>query len=174
MIPVSIESLVVGFMPSPSIVALRPNEGKGDDDIERVLPIWIGPMEATCIAAALDDAKAERPLTHELAANMVHVLGGAVSRVCIDRVEGTTFYATIYLRSASGMFTRVDARPSDAIAMAIQADAPLFVDEKVLEMASFPRAFKPGAEKKIEMEEFHKFVEGLKPEDFVTQGNNDK
>lgn len=172
MIPVSIESLVIGFMPSPSVITLRPNEaGVVAEEVERVLPIWVGPMEASSIAAALEDAQTERPLTHELANTMVHALGGGVSRVCIDRVEGTTFYATVYLRSASGMFTRVDARPSDAIAMAIQADAPLFVEEQVLEAASFPRAFKPGGEKQIEIEEFHKFVEKLSPEDFVKADN---
>ena len=86
----------------------------------------------------------------------------------INDVEGTTFFATVYVRCPNGMFTRVDARPSDAIALAIRANAPLFVEEKVFETASCPSSFQPGYESKIELEEFDKFIEQVNPEDFVT------
>lgn len=177
MVPVTIESLAIGMMPQPSILSLRPSKalaipGEENDEVyDRVLPIWIGPAEAACIASAIDKSRAERPLTHSMIAQLVRSMGGSVNRCVIDRVNGTTFYATIYVRCSNGMFTRVDARPSDAIALAIRADAPLFVSSTVLKAASFPRSFKPGADSKLEMEEFHKFVEGVSPEDFVTESD---
>ena len=175
MVPVTIESLAIGMIPQPSILSLRPSKalaipGEENDEVyDRVLPIWIGPTEAAAIAAAVDKSRSERPLTHTMTAQIIRSMGGKVSRCVIDRVSGTTFFATIYIRCGNGMFTRVDARPSDAIALAIRADAPLFVSATVLEEASFPRSFKPGADRKLQMEEFHKFVEDVKPEDFVTE-----
>ena len=163
---VSIESLVIG-MPMPSVITLRPSN-TSEDAADQVLPIWIGAMEATAIAAALDERSAnDRPLTHALTNDLVRALGGQIGRVVIDRAEGSTFYATIYVRCSNGMYTRVDARPSDAIALAIHADVPLFVEEDVFTAAACPRSFKPGSERNIEIEEFHKFIEGVEPEDFA-------
>lgn len=167
MIKMSIESLIMSPIPSPCIVSLRPSSSTSEEESAQLLPIYVGPMEATAIAAALDEKKPARPLTHTFANNMLRAAGGSVSRVVIDRVEGTTFFSTVYLHCNNGMFTRVDARPSDGIAIAIAADAPLYVEESVLEAASFPRSFKPGGDRKIELEEFHKFVESINPEDFV-------
>lgn len=177
MIGMNIESLMVGFPPMPSIVTLRPVSDSEDAvkaaDIpaDSVLPIVVGVSESSAIAAALEERQPMRPLTHETANNLLRALGGSVSRVIIDRVDGSTFFATVYLRCANGMFTRVDARPSDAIALAIRANAPLFVEESVLQAAGAPRSFAvPGGDHGVEMEEFHKFVEDVKPEDFVTHG----
>ena len=175
MIGMNIESLVVGFPPMPSIVCLRPDQdfaeaaAAADIPEDCVLPILMGVSESSAIAAALDGRRPARPLAHEMANSLVRAVGGSVSRVIIDRVEKGTFFATVYLRTGSGMFTRVDARPSDAIALAIHADAPLFVEEAVMRAAGAPRSFAtPDGGAHIEMEEFHKFVEGLDPEDFVT------
>ena len=173
MIPVRVESLVIGMMPGPSVVSLRPNEGSDPSDMERVLSIWIGPMEAIAIAAALDPDKPERPLTHQFLNSMLFSAGAQVNRVVLDRVEGTTVFSTVYLRRPDGMFTRVDARPSDAIALAVTAQAPLYVEEKVMDAASSPSSFKPGADRKIEIEEFHKFIENINPEDFVASSSTD-
>lgn len=176
MIPVSIESLMIGLPPQHSVLSLRPNKSlaipgeENDEMYDRVLPIWIGPTEAAAIAAALDNSRSERPLTHSVMNQIIRVMDGSVTRVQIDRVIGTTFYASIMLRCGSGLFTRIDARPSDAIALAIRSETPLFVGVDVLQAASFPRSFKPGADSKIEMEEFHKFIEDVRPEDFVTEG----
>ena len=169
MIPVSIETLAIGWLPQPSVITLRPANAEGAELADdRVLPICVGPTEATAIAAALDSVHNERPLTHATANNLLQAAGGSIIRAVIDRVEGTTFYATIYVRCGNGLFTRVDSRPSDAIALAICADKPLFVEEAVMEAASNPRALGgPGAEKQVELEEFHKFIEGLNPDDFV-------
>lgn len=162
----SIESLMIGMLPMPSVVTLRASR-ETPELRGAILPIWIGTMEATAIAAALEDSKSDRPLTHDLTNKMVHALGGTVSRVVIDRVEGPTFYATVYLRCENGMFTRVDARPSDAIALAVHANAPLFVEEEVMQAAGCPRAFREGGDEQIEMDEFHKFIEQVEPEDFA-------
>ncbi len=174
MIMVSIESLVIGAMPVPSVLSLKANEHRDDIPNDHILPIWIGPAESTAIAAALEEKEPRRPLTHKLSIDMVKALGGSVSRVVIDRVEGSTFFATIYIRCANGMFTRVDARPSDAIALAIHANVPLFVEDDVFKTASCPRSFKPGNEDHIVMEEFDKFIESVSPEDFVTHDEGEE
>ena len=171
MIPVSVESLVIGILPMPSVITLRTTEPREDIPDDLVLPIWIGTMEATAIAAALEGHNTERPITHMLAVDLVKSLGGQISRVVIDRVEETTFFATIYLRCTNGMFTRVDARPSDAIALAARANVPLFVEEEVMKAAACPRALTPGQDEQVELEEFDKFIEHINPEDFVTKGD---
>lgn len=174
MILVRIESLVVGFIPMPSCVTLRPAEARGGITENDVLPIWIGSAESAAIAAALEEEQPDRPATHKLAVSLISALGGSVSRVIIDRVQGQTFYATVYLRCPNGMFTRVDARPSDAIALAIRSNVPLFVEEEVFKAAGCPRAFTPGQDEKIELEEFDKFIESVEPEDFVTHNGDGK
>lgn len=171
MVLVNVESLVIGFMPMPSVITLRVIEPREDIPEDLVLPIWIGTMEATAIAAALEGHVSDRPLSHTLTVDLVKSLGGSISRVVIDRVEETTFYATIYLRCPNGMFTRVDARPSDAIALAARANVPLFVEEEVMKSAACPRALTPGQDEKIELEEFDKFIEHIEPEDFVTHSS---
>lgn len=170
MVLVNVESLVIGLLPAPSVITLRAIEQRDDIADDLVLPIWIGTMEAMAIAAALEGHASERPITHALAVDLVTSLGGKISRVVIDRVEETTFYATIYLRCENGMFTRVDARPSDAIALAARAGVPLFVEEEVMKTAACPRALTPGQEEQIELEEFDKFIEHINPEDFVAHG----
>ena len=157
MVLVNVESLVIGLLPMPSIIMLRVAEHREDIPEDLVLPIWIGTMEATAIAAALEGNATERPITHALTIDLVGSLGGNISRVVIDRVEGTTFYATIYLRCANGMFTRV-----------ARTNAPLFVEEDVMRSAACPRALTPGQDEQIELEEFDKFIEHINPEDFVT------
>ena len=171
MVLVNIESLVIGFTPMPSVLTLRCIDKGTDVEDDLVLPIVIGTMEATAIAAALEETQTERPLTHKLAVDLLGATGASISRVVIDRVDGSMFYCTIYMRCANGMFTRVDARPSDGIALAIRSNAPLFVDDEVMRIASCPRALSPGNERKVELEEFDKFIEQVSPEDFITHEN---
>ena len=174
MILANIESLVIGFMPMPSVVTLRQVEPHEGVDENLVLPILIGPMEASAIAAALEGKPNSRPLTHKLALDMVRSAGAAISRVVIDRVEGSTYYCTVYLRLANGMFTRVDARPSDGLALAIRANVPLFIADEVMQAAGTPRSFLSPTDTRIEVEEFDKFIEKVEPEDFLTHfGRNE-
>lgn len=174
MVLVNVESLVIGLLPMPSVITLRVAEHREDIPEDLVLPIWIGTMEATAIAAALEGSANERPVTHTLTVDLVKSLGGNITRVVIDRVEETTFYATIYLRCPNGMFTRVDARPSDAIALAARSGAPLYVEEDVMKAAACPRALTPGQDEQVELEEFDKFIEHINPEDFVTHNGSGK
>jgi bifunctional DNase/RNase len=167
MIPVMIETLVVGIPPSPSVVVLRPlNDGAAS---ERVLPIWIGPTEAASIGIALEGQPRVRPMTHDFLANIVSALHAKIDRVVIDRVEGSTFFASVTLTQQGESIT-LDARPSDSIALAVRTQSPLFVDEDVLNSSSFPYLFAKNTDREIAMEEFRGFLESISPEDFEVHG----
>ena len=97
----------------------------------RLLPIWIGLFEANAIAIEMEKIAAPRPMTHDLLKNIVDVLDARIERVVVDNLEENTFFASIYLRR-EGRGHRLDARPSDAIALALRAGAPIFVTNEVL------------------------------------------
>lgn len=111
-------------------VLVRDNRG-------RCVLIWVGQFEASAISMALQGLTGDRPLTHELLKNLAERLGGTIERVVIDDLWGETFYAKIWLR-VNGKPVSVDSRPSDAIALALRAEAPLYMTEAVLEEASRP------------------------------------
>ncbi|MBQ6411187.1 MAG: bifunctional nuclease family protein [Atopobiaceae bacterium] len=161
-----IGSVVVGGGPVASVITLKPHEEVPGLGMVQ-LPIRIGIAEASSISAALAHVPLARPLTHDLLASTVRSLGARLEDVTISRVEGTTFYATIRLTEKDGGEVTLDARPSDAIALAMRMGAPLFAETSVLETASYPDF---GAVRESEQEEqlasFHSFVEGLSPQDF--------
>ena len=169
MIPVTIETLVVAILPSPSVVVLRPKHD--DERAGRILPIWIGPAEAASIGIALERQTHVRPMTHDLLATVISALGSSVERIVIDRVDGSTFYATVSL-AHEGRTINLDARPSDSIALALRLNVPLYVDEDVLNLASYPFDFSKGSIKnnaennEAALNEFHAFIESISPEDF--------
>jgi len=105
-----------------------------DEAIEKILPIYIGAFEANAIALRLQGQEFPRPLTHDLLRTVIVELGGRVDRVEITALHDSTFYATLYLE-APGRLWDVDARPSDAIALALRTDAPILVAEEVLDEA---------------------------------------
>lgn len=105
-------------------------------DGNRRLPIIIGQFEAQAIALEMEGIKPPRPLTHDLLKNLIDNLGGTVVEVIVNELRENTFYAKIVL-DVSGLTNEVDARPSDAIALAVRADAPIYVTEAVMEAASF-------------------------------------
>jgi len=167
MVPVTIETLVVAILPAPSVIVLRP---KHDSALaERILPIWIGPAEAASIGIALEGQTHLRPMTHDFLANTIHALGSNVERIVIDRVEGTTFYATVYLQQGDQTIN-LDARPSDSIALALRMKVPLFVDEDVLNSASYPYDLIGSDDTEATMAEFRAFIESISPEDFSREG----
>lgn len=163
MVPVMIETLVVGLPPSPSVVVLRPLGDHGASI--RVLPIWIGPTEAASIGIALEGQPRSRPMTHDFLANVISALHTKIDHVVIDRVEGSTFFATVTL-NRDGEAIAVDARPSDSIALAVRTQSPLFVDEDVLNASSFPYLFTNSASRESDLDEFKDFLESISPEDF--------
>jgi bifunctional DNase/RNase len=125
MIRVSVARLGLDSQSNSFVVVLHELEG------ERFLPIWIGRTEAESIAAHLQGVKRERPMTHDLFRSTLAILGVTLDRVEITRVEASTFFALLQLRRGDERWV-VDARPSDAIALVVRADAPLFVADELL------------------------------------------
>jgi len=128
MIQVSIDSIRVSLISQHRVIVLK------DETTERFLPIWIGPYEADAITITLQGIRVARPLTHDLLRLVVEAMGATVSHVVVSDLRDETFYAVVYL-DADGEPVEVDARPSDAIALAVRAEAPIFVAEHVLDMA---------------------------------------
>lgn len=124
------------------------------------LPIWIGQAEATAIAMELQSVKPPRPMTHDLLRSVLKQLSVAILRVVVTEVKDATYFAEIHL-ATNGTPMIVDSRPSDAIALALRSEAPIFVAEGVAEQAI--QLKKPLDE---EMDEFKKFLESVKPSDF--------
>ena len=169
-----IKSVVVGGGPLTSLVVLRTQES-GDEAPSRELPIRIGSVEATAITMGVTPRTGGRPMTHDLLSSAISSLGGHCESVRITGVEGTTFFAQIDLVRMDNEHVYLDARPSDAIALAVRDDVPVFADDSVLSTASLPdfRSVEKD-EKDREMAEFHEFVESLSPEDFnVADGEKD-
>lgn len=138
------------------IVLLQEEEG------DRFLPIWIGAFEATSIAFAIQGVKTDRPMTHDLLANMLKEVGVTASLILINDLVDGTFYAEISLDSASGKHT-VSARPSDAIALSVRMDTPIYVEEKILDEAGIIME----SDEEEEIERFRDFLEHVEPEDFI-------
>tara|TARA_Y100001978_G_C23606829_1_gene391578 strand:+ start:24 stop:539 length:516 start_codon:yes stop_codon:yes gene_type:complete len=140
-----------------------------DSTKRRALPIWIGMAEANAIGRALENStKPERPLTHDLLLNMITALGYKVERVEINELSSNTYFATIRLKVEDSRVEAdkaIDARPSDAIALALRAEAPIFVSAQVVADGTIPADFEKDEE---EAEEFKKFIDGLKASDFKT------
>ncbi len=132
-IEVVVESVRVHTLSSQHVVILK-ELGRGVSDRARYLPIWIGPWEANAIAMRLQGVEPERPLTHDLIVTMMRDLGVVVREVDIVDLEAETFIARIVLEEG-GRLHEVDARPSDALALAVRTGAPVFADEGVLDRA---------------------------------------
>ncbi len=135
-------------------------------DSDQAVPIWIGLLEATSIASALQNVKFDRPMTHDLFKNFSEMLDINVAKVEVCDLRDNTFFARIYFQSKEGNFD-IDARPSDAIALALRFDAPIFVDEKVMEKSKMNK--EENVEVIDESEEGKKwaeYLENLSPEDF--------
>ncbi len=124
----SIDSIRVSPMNYQRVVILKEKES------DRYLPIWIGPAEADAIAVKLQDLAVPRPLTHDLLRTVIDTLGGLVQHVLVSDLQNDTFYAKITIQ-ANGAIQEIDCRPSDAVALAVRAQVPIYVDESVLDKA---------------------------------------
>ena len=133
------------------------------EDGDDIVPIWIGQLEATSIAYALSDIKFDRPLTHDLFKNFMNLLDIYVSQVDICDLKDNTYFGEIHFISKENTFT-MDARPSDAIAMAIRFNAPIYVDDKVISEASVGKA--EALDKTKDGEKWAEYLKKLNPEDF--------
>lgn len=135
-----------------------------DKENRRALPIWIGSAEASSIIRKIENLSVTRPMTHDLIISIIEKTGYKLSKVEINDVEKETYYATIFLEDYEGKEIEIDSRPSDAIAVAIRIDAPIFVTANVLSNGSVSTDSAKDAE---EAEEFKNFVQSIKPSDFA-------
>jgi bifunctional DNase/RNase len=133
-----------------------------DQEEINFLPIWIGIFEAAAIAMELQNVKPPRPMTHDLIKNLVEELGGSMKRVIINDIKDGTFYATIEVEKDKKII-KMDSRPSDAIALAVRTQMPIFVSEVVMMQAKLVNAEKDEEETK----KFKDFIENMKPDDFT-------
>ena len=145
-----VESVRVHMLSSQHVVILREAER------ERYLPIWIGSWEAQSIAMKLQGIEAERPLTHDLLASILEDLGASVRRIVVSDLADETYRARIVLTSGGDDY-EIDARPSDAIALAVRVAAPIFATEAVLDRASVI----PEADEDERLSVFRDFVNSL-------------
>lgn len=132
-----------------------------DPEERRALPIWVGIFEANAIALELEKVSTPRPMTHDLLKNILEGLGIAVQQVVVNDLKENTFYATIEL-NYNGSVVSIDSRPSDAIALALRTNAPIFVTETVVTQAKNIEV----SEEKEETDKWKEWLENLKPEDF--------
>ena len=177
MVEMVIDSIRVSLMNYQRVVILK------EKDTDRYLPIWIGPNEADAIAVKLQGVSVPRPLTHDLLNSIVYALGASVNSIVVSDLKNDTFYAKIIL-NVDGRQLEIDSRPSDAIALAVRVDAPIYAEEGVLDKAGIlldrdtgkpvpmEREAEGGSGKKISEEElkkmsaFQEFINSLDLEDF--------
>ncbi|HEU5012960.1 MAG TPA: bifunctional nuclease family protein [Roseiflexaceae bacterium] len=131
MIRVTVDSIRVSLLTQNRVVVLR------EVDSRRYLPIFIGPFEADAIAVALQGLEPQRPMTHDLLKSVFTELGSSIRQIVINDLRESTFFARIVVDQGSHTI-EVDARPSDAIALAVRSDVPIFVEDHVFEQASTP------------------------------------
>jgi bifunctional DNase/RNase len=146
---------LVGKQP---IVLLKTKDGN------RYLPIWIGQPEAAAILMKLQGASTPRPMTHDLVTDMLGELNASVARVAVTELRENTFYAQITLQ-VNGSEIEIDSRPSDAIALAVRADAKIYVADEVIDDSAIEFNQEPEDSGEV-IDEFKKFLENVTPEDF--------
>lgn len=155
MIQVTVDSIRASLMSQHRVVILK------EVDSERYLPIWIGPFEAEAITLELQQVELARPLTHDLLQAVITAVGARVSHVLVNELRDDTFYARIVLDN-NGQPLEIDSRPSDSIALAVRAKAPIFVAEPVMERAAITpdEGIGPSPDE-AELSVFRDFVETL-------------
>ena len=158
MVELSLVGVRVELPSNQPIVLLKESEG------ERYLPIWIGAVEATAIAFALQGVQTPRPMTHDLMRDILEETEVQVDRVLINELVDQTFFALIRL-TLDGRSREVSSRPSDAIALAVRINAPIFANEEVLEQAGIELK----DDEEAEVEKFREFLDQVTPEDFAEQ-----
>ena len=157
-VEMKIKGLMIDPITNMPIIILRDTVG------ESVLPIWVGIFEANAIALELEKIIPPRPMTHDLLRDVIKGLGARIQRISVTELKENTFYAMIHL-SHEGRAFQVDARPSDAIALALRAEAPIFVESAVIELA---KSIDPTEDSK-DTERLRKWLETLDEHDLGKQ-----
>jgi bifunctional DNase/RNase len=153
-IQMTIKGLMIDPITNMPIIVLRDESG------EHILPIWVGVFEANAIALQMENVETPRPMTHDLLRNVIQDLDARVERIVVCDLRENTFYAEIHLHSGGRPLT-VDARPSDAIALALRTRSPIFVEEAVIEGASHVDSEHAGGD----IGRLRKWLEGLGDEE---------
>jgi uncharacterized protein len=160
LIEMKVSGLTIDPITNTPIVILK------DMQENKAIPIWIGLFEASAIATELEKIVFSRPMTHDLFSDCLKTLNATLNKIEIVDIRNNTFYATIYLTRDSQNFT-IDARPSDAIALALRAHAPIFVDENVIEKSrNVDFGIKITDLDKLKEDKIKDFLENLSAEDF--------
>ena len=155
-IEMTLKGLMVDPITNTPIVILRDKEG------QKVLPIWVGIFEANAIALQIENISTPRPMTHDLLRNVIQDLKASVQKIVVCDLQENTFYALIYLAiDGHGELVAIDARPSDAIALALRTRAPIFVEEAVIDNAKTVDF----TTEKADADRLHKWLESLDPDD---------
>ena len=157
----SVRGVRIDRMAGTPVVMLREDEAP-----RRQFEIYIGAPEAAAIKTALDGESTPRPLTHELLVNVLEQLSFALTQVVLTHVSAGTYFAELVLVADEGDETRVSARPSDAIALALRASCPIFASETLLEMVGEVVEEDETAPNNEIIDEFRDFIENISPEDF--------
>ena len=182
MLEMTVDSIRVSPMNYQRVVILREKES------DRYLPIWIGPAEADAIAVKLQDLSVPRPLTHDLLGTIIDCLGGTITQILVSDLQNDTFFAKITIQ-ANGESKEIDCRPSDAVALAVRAQVPIYANEEVLDKAGIHLDKETGkplgrdtasdsGETEVKPEElksmsaFTDFIDSLDLEDFGKQSGN--
>ena len=153
-IEMAIKGLMVDPITNMPIVVLREIAG------ERVLPIWVGVFEANAIALQVENVQTPRPMTHDLLSNVIADLGAQVDRVVVSDLRENTFYALLHVTAPNGPVA-IDARPSDAIALALRTGSRIFVEEEVISNARSVET----ARENVDVGRLQKWLENLSDED---------
>lgn len=159
-IPLDLIGIRVELPTNTPILLLKERDG------DRYLPIWINTPEATSIALASDGMQPERPLTHDLFTTVISDLGASIKDVVVTELRGGTFYADLTL-SHGGEETVVSSRPSDAVALAVRVQAPLYADRTVLDEVGVQIQDAGDDDEEIEIERFREFLDEIDPDDFA-------
>ena len=149
-IEMTIKGLMIDPITNMPIIILRDQEG------QRILPIWVGVFEANAIALQIENVQTPRPMTHDLLKNVIDDLQGQVERIVVCELKENTFYARIYIHASKGLLA-VDARPSDAIALALRTGSKIFVEDAVIQSA---RSVEMSRES-MDVGRLQKWLEGL-------------
>jgi len=155
-VPMDLVGIRIELPTNTPILLLREHDG------DRYLPIWINTPEATAIALAHDGIRPERPLTHDLVTSLIEELGAQVSEVVVTELRGGTFYADLRLKVGDDIHS-ISSRPSDAVAIAVRTDAPVFASRDLLDEAGVHIR---DEEDEDEIAKFKEFLDRIEPEDF--------
>jgi uncharacterized protein len=154
LVEMTIKGLMVDPITNMPIIILRDREG------QKVLPIWVGVFEANAIQLQIENIQTPRPMTHDLLRNVIQDLQAAVERIVVCDLKDNTFYALIHLRTPAGPVA-IDARPSDAIALALRTRSPILVEERVIDNAKSIDF----TNEKQDSDRLHQWLESLDPDE---------